>query len=246
MQFLQLIVTLGVIYNMAVNGFLFLPATMYVSMCLMPCPFRVHPSQSCPSRARASTQLGSTAQHRPSSPSELLRSSSSAGVAGYFVAKSPLLNKGTSFTAQERDAHGLRGLVPAGEPLSLETKVALTIEQLRTKATPLDKYIYLHTLQDADETLYYATLVQHTAEVMPIVYTPTVGQACQEWSHITRHTPRGLYLSLQDKGQIRKILDNWLETARTDAFPRLSLPFSPTPHIPSHPITYVAAGRSST
>ena len=54
-------------------------------------------------------------------------------------------------------------------------------------------------------------MVKHTAEVMPFVYTPTVGQACQEWSHITRHTPRGLYLSLKDKGQIRKILDNWPE-----------------------------------
>ena len=88
----------------------------------------------------------------------------------------------------------------------------MSMEQLHKKTSPLEKYIYLHTIQDSDETLFYAMLVAHTAEIMPYVYTPTVGQACQEWSAITRHTPRGLYLSINDKGQIRKILDNWPES----------------------------------
>ena len=85
----------------------------------------------------------------------------------------------------------------------------------------------MHTLQDSDETLFYALLVGHTRETMPFVYTPTVGitlltlqilnllkylpsgQACQEWSHIYRHTPRGLYLSVHHKGKIRRVLDNY-------------------------------------
>ena len=96
--------------------------------------------------------------------------------------------------------------------MTLETKIDMSMEQLHKKTSPLEKYIYLHTIQDSDETLFYAMLVAHTAEIMPYVYTPTVGQACQEWSAITRHTPRGLYLSINDKGQIRKILDNWPES----------------------------------
>ena len=83
------------------------------------------------------------------------------------------------------------------------------MSQLRKKTSPLEKYIFLHTIQDADETLFYAILVQHTTEVMPFVYTPTVGEACQEWGRIYRHTPRGLYLTLNDKGHIREILDNY-------------------------------------
>eukprot|EP00597_Dinobryon_sp_UTEXLB2267_P008115 CAMPEP_0170088140 /NCGR_PEP_ID=MMETSP0019_2-20121128/22464_1 /TAXON_ID=98059 /ORGANISM="Dinobryon sp., Strain UTEXLB2267" /LENGTH=515 /DNA_ID=CAMNT_0010306185 /DNA_START=167 /DNA_END=1714 /DNA_ORIENTATION=+ len=83
------------------------------------------------------------------------------------------------------------------------------MKQLRKKATPLDKYIHMHTIQDSDENLFYAMLVGHTQETMPFVYTPTVGQACQEWSHIYRHTPRGLYISLKDKGHIREALDNY-------------------------------------
>ena len=130
-------------------------------------------------------------------------------VSGYYMLRSPLMNKGRSFTEEERTQHNLRGLIPCGDIVSLEEKVEMSMEQFYKKTSPLEKYIYLHTIQDADETLYYAILVAHTAEVMPYVYTPTVGQACQEWSTITRHTPRGLYLSINDKGQIRKILDNW-------------------------------------
>ena len=127
-------------------------------------------------------------------------------VSGYYIAKTPLLNKGTSFTAEERKQHRLQGLYPAGDPLSLELKVDNLMTQLRKRSSPIEKYIYLHTIQDAEETLYYAALCKHTAEIMPFVYTPTVGQACQEWSHIFRSTPRGVYLSSKDKGSIRDIL----------------------------------------
>jgi hypothetical protein len=87
-------------------------------------------------------------EKRPSSPST--PENIFCSPAGYTVSKFPLLNKGTSFSQKDRDAHGLRGLIPAGDPLPLEAKVELTMEQLRKKATPLDKYIFLHTLQDAD------------------------------------------------------------------------------------------------
>lgn len=130
-------------------------------------------------------------------------------VPGYYIAKNPVLNKGKSFTLSEQEKMGLRGLYPAGESLSLELKVEVAMEQLRKKTSPLEKYIHLHTIQDSDETLYYAILSSYTTEVMPIVYTPTVGEACIQWNKIFRHTPRGLYLSIKDKGQIRKILDNY-------------------------------------
>ena len=93
--------------------------------------------------------------------------------------------------------------------MSLNQKVEMTLEQFRKKTSPLEKYIYLHTIQDADETLFFAVLVKYTEEVMPYVYTPTVGEACLQWSNIYRHTPRGLYLSIKDRGNIRQILDNW-------------------------------------
>lgn len=138
-----------------------------------------------------------------------LASSRGSSSPGYDFMKSPVKNKGSSFTESERNSLGIRGLVPAGDPISLETKVVLAMEQLRKKTSPLEKYIFLHTLQDADETLYFAVLTKNTEEVMPFVYTPTVGAACQEWDKITRYTPRGLYISSKDAGHVRKILDNW-------------------------------------
>eukprot|EP01036_Dinobryon_divergens_P030628 gene30628-39901_t len=128
---------------------------------------------------------------------------------GFGLLRNSLLNKGMSFTKEEREQHKLGGLLPAGGPIPLEVKIETSMAQLRKKATPLDKYIFMHTIQDSDETLFYALLVRHTRETMPFVYTPTVGQACQEWSHIYRHTPRGLYLSLLDKGRIRETLDHY-------------------------------------
>lgn len=137
-----------------------------------------------------------------------LQSSVDAEIPGYFKAKFPGLNIGASFSKEKKDELGIRGLYPVGQPISLDDKLALTMEQFRSKTSPLEKYIYLHTIQDADETLYYAALIRHTTEVMPFVYTPTVGEACQKWNKIFRHTPRGLYLGLEDIGQVRQILNN--------------------------------------
>jgi hypothetical protein len=87
-------------------------------------------------------------------------------IAGYYIAKNPVLNKGKSFTSSELDKLGIRGLYPAGTPVSLDVKVEVAMEQLRKKTSPLEKYIHLHTIQDSDETLYYAILMSHTTEVM--------------------------------------------------------------------------------
>eukprot|EP00611_Tribonema_gayanum_P002862 TRINITY_DN1219_c0_g1_i1.p1 TRINITY_DN1219_c0_g1~~TRINITY_DN1219_c0_g1_i1.p1 ORF type:complete len:548 (-),score=169.45 TRINITY_DN1219_c0_g1_i1:281-1924(-) len=127
---------------------------------------------------------------------------------GYTVLKTPTLNKGLGFTPEEREKHGLKGLLPPGY-LNLDAQVLLAMEQLRLKKSDIEKYIYLQSLQDINETLYYALLGRHTYECMPLVYTPTVGEACQKFSHLYRQTPRGLYISIKDKGNVRELLDNW-------------------------------------
>lgn len=142
-------------------------------------------------------------------PVSVLRAKKSGSAEGYHYARTPSLNKGHSFSEYERGQHGLRGLFPAGEPMSLDTRVSIAMEQFRLKTSPIEKYQYLHSIQDSDETLFYAILVRHTAEAMPIVYTPTVGEACQKWGKIFKHVPRGLYLSIKDKGQIYDILGNF-------------------------------------
>nr|AIT70115.1 malic enzyme [Ishige okamurae] len=127
---------------------------------------------------------------------------------GYRTMKTPSLNKGLGFTADERNKMGLKGLLPPAE-LTLEAQVQVTMEEFRRKSSPLDKYIFLQSLQDTHSTLYYAVLSGHTHETMPFVYTPVVGEACQKFSQIYRHTPQGLYLSIDDRGELRSILDNW-------------------------------------
>jgi hypothetical protein len=160
-----------------------------------------------------STRLSQATAQETFSVDELMKALQSQGVEthqnGYYLAKTPSLNKGHSFTHEERDDYGLRGLYPAGVPISLDLKVEIAIQQMRQKSSPLEKYIYLHTIQDSDETLYFAVLIRHLTETMPIVYTPTVGEACIQWSRIFRHTPRGLYLSINDRGLIQRILDNY-------------------------------------
>jgi malate dehydrogenase (oxaloacetate-decarboxylating)(NADP+) len=127
----------------------------------------------------------------------------------FFLMKNPWKNKGSSFSNKERDELGLQGLLPNGEPLSLELKVQLSMENLRKKTSPLEKYLYLHGIQDSDETLFYAILAKHTHETMPLVYTPTVGAACVEWSHIYRQQPRGVYLSTKHLGKVQDILKSY-------------------------------------
>lgn len=83
------------------------------------------------------------------------------------------------------------------------------MEQVRNKHSDLEKYIYLQSIQDTNERLYYKLLMDYTKELMPIVYTPTVGQACVEFSRIYRMTLRGVYISIHDVGRVKSLLDQW-------------------------------------
>lgn len=100
--------------------------------------------------------------------------------------------------------------MPAGVS-TIEHETARALAQLRKKTSPIEKYIFMQGMQDTNEAIYYRLLVENTAELMPIVYTPTVGQACVEFSHIYRQTPRGLYISVNDVGNVSEILDAWPE-----------------------------------
>src|SRR5581483_9030608 len=116
-------------------------------------------------------------------------------------------NKGTAFTEAERDALGLRGLLPP-RATTLELQVTRVLDNLRRKPNDLEKYIYMVALQDRNETLFYHVVMQYLEELMPIIYTPTVGQACQEYGHIFRRA-RGLFISFQERGRVAEILRNW-------------------------------------
>ena len=128
---------------------------------------------------------------------------------GYGLLRDPRLNRSTAFTREERERLGLRGLLPAAS-LTQELQVERVLENLRRKETDLERYIFLLALQARNERLFYRTLLDHVEETMPLVYTPTVGQACKEFSHIFRDT-RGLYVTADDRGDIRRLLDNWPE-----------------------------------
>ncbi|MCE2882981.1 MAG: NAD-dependent malic enzyme [Planctomycetaceae bacterium] len=122
---------------------------------------------------------------------------------------SPRLNKGTAFTEAERELLGLTGLFPdAVEDCATQQERALV--QLAHRANNLERYIYLSELQDRNERLFYQLLRADPARHMPIVYTPTVGEACQKFGHIMRR-PKGLYVSLRHRGRIADILRNWPE-----------------------------------
>ncbi len=119
----------------------------------------------------------------------------------------PVLNKGTAFTEAERDTLGLRGLLPPRADTQ-EVQLLRVLENLRGKASDLERYIYLTSLQDRNETLFYRLVVDYLEEMMPLIYTPTVGRACQLYGHILRR-PRGLFISALDRGRVRQLLRNW-------------------------------------
>ena len=126
---------------------------------------------------------------------------------GSKILHDPLLNKGTNFSEDERDQLGLRGLLPP-RILTLETQKDKILRNFNAKKNDLEKYIYMIALQDRNETLFYYTLISEIKNMMPIIYTPTVGRACQKFDHIFRR-PRGLYISFKDLGKVETILKNW-------------------------------------
>ncbi len=126
---------------------------------------------------------------------------------GVKILHDPICNKGTAFTEAERDALNLRGLLPARVHSMAEQELRV-LGNIREKATDLDRYLYLIALQDRNENLFYRVVMNHLEEMMPILYTPTVGKACQEFRHLYRK-PRGFYVSLNDRGNVARILKNW-------------------------------------
>jgi malate dehydrogenase (oxaloacetate-decarboxylating)(NADP+) len=126
---------------------------------------------------------------------------------GYSMLRNPAQNKGTAFTREERLKYGLEGLLPDCYE-AVETQILRVKEQLESFELPINKYIYLSQLLDTNETLFFKTIISEPAKYLPLVYTPTVGEACERFGHIARR-PRGLFISIKQKGRIKEILQNW-------------------------------------
>jgi malate dehydrogenase (oxaloacetate-decarboxylating)(NADP+) len=128
-------------------------------------------------------------------------------ITGYDLLHNPRRNKGTAFTYAERRARGIEGLLPPAS-ITIELQVARLHAELANLDNDLQKYLLLSDLQARNETLFYAVLMSDPASFMPIVYTPTVGEACQKFDQIFRE-PRGIYLPISARGRLREILSNW-------------------------------------
>ena len=126
---------------------------------------------------------------------------------GAALLRDPTLNKGTAFTPAEREALGLRGLLPP-QVGTQDLQANRVLENIRRLQTPLSKYILLEALQDRNEALFFRVITDNPDEMMPIIYTPTVGLACQQFGHIYRR-PRGMYITANDRGQIAHVMRNW-------------------------------------
>jgi malate dehydrogenase (oxaloacetate-decarboxylating)(NADP+) len=131
---------------------------------------------------------------------------------GVALLRDPLLNKGTAFSEKERDALGLRGLLPA-HLLSQEQQVARILTNLRRLSDDLEKYVALNALHDRNEALFFRVVCENIDEIQPLIYTPTVGLACQKFGDIFQR-PRGLFISADDRGRIATLLNNWPHPAR--------------------------------
>ena len=126
---------------------------------------------------------------------------------GLALLRDPLLNKGTAFTERERDALGLRGLLPP-HVLSQDEQVERVLEYLHRAPTDLEKYVVLSALHDRNEALFFRVVCDNIDEMQPLIYTPTVGLACQKFGHIYQR-PRGLFIGANDRGRVAQILKNW-------------------------------------
>jgi malate dehydrogenase (oxaloacetate-decarboxylating) len=126
--------------------------------------------------------------------------------AGPMLLETPLLNKGSAFTKEERDNFNLSGLLPDITE-TIEEQTARAYQQLTSFTTDIDKHIYLRNIQDTNETLYYRLITENLNEIMPLIYTPTVGQACQQFSRIYRRH-RGLFIPYNDRNNIDDMLQN--------------------------------------
>ena len=127
-------------------------------------------------------------------------------LSGYDLVNSPRLNKGTAFTDHERDIFHLHGLLPPHVG-TLDEQLDRRMQALDEQSTPFNKYAFLRDMQDINETLFYALLVRNVEKMLPLVYTPTVGEGCQRFSEIWRK-PRGLFLSYPNKDRIAQILSH--------------------------------------
>lgn len=126
---------------------------------------------------------------------------------GVDLLRDPVLNKDAAFTEAEREILGLRGLLPA-RVQTTEEQVVRTLENFRRKPNNIEKYLFMIGLQERNKTLFYRIVIDYIEEMMPILYTPTVGQACLEYGHIFRR-PRGIFISAKDRGRMPELLRNW-------------------------------------
>jgi malate dehydrogenase (oxaloacetate-decarboxylating)(NADP+) len=132
------------------------------------------------------------------------------GKRGVELLRDPFLNKSTAFSEAEKQALGIAGLVPDVTEAA-DVQLSRVMMQLGHKNTEIDRYIYLVNLLDHNETLFYQTIMSDPARFLPIVYDPTIAEACLKFGHIYRQ-PRGMYLSITRRGKIRDILRNWPQT----------------------------------
>ena len=126
---------------------------------------------------------------------------------GFDVLHNPVLNQGSAFSIEDRQAYGLEGLLPPAVD-TLEMQMSRVHMQLESLDSDLQKYLFLSDLQTRNQTLFYAVLMSDPATFMPLVYTPTVGEACQKFDHYFRST-RGLYLPITAKGRLKEIMSQW-------------------------------------
>src|SRR6202011_3534465 len=140
------------------------------------------------------------------------RSTPSDSPRGMALLRDPLLNKGTAFTEEERDALGLRGFLPA-HVFSMKTQAERVLANLRSLPSDLAKYMALNELHDRNEALFFRVVCDHIDEIQPLIYTPTVGLACQRFGLIFRR-PRGMFISANDRGQIAELFANWPYAAK--------------------------------